>query len=566
MASILYGGSYSWLKAGILYGGEADNHNNMVLSAAITNLPAVLDQAGWGLHDVVGNDRVSFQFLPIHLRQNISTRSEDRAGDFVCDVRIPLRLAAAVHSRRRDPRVLAAIFAPWVIFPIVMAQMSDRYLDVGAAVSAAMIGVSCGMTLVHALFALLSGGMILDAVLNSDGGRFPQVGDFIGKMRPDAGWLMVLIALLFLVTAMIPSRRIIERRALPHAPRNPGHQLARHRAANSRLDAGLHFLLLAGAWSYRKGMDLRRDVWVGSRSIRFLGDISNGYKYGDRTLRLAEDEAGIQEYSDAVANQPPDIESQYHNLLQGDSRMPVRRLTLREFFFGLVRFYDGPENDEGTSDNGNYRLDYLPARLAVMTLWTRHAERENPEAQHYPESVTRADSPARQAEDSAEPVILFNSYCEAAAALAMFALVWVWVARTAKPPAQDLNPQPKPGWSPPHGILVFVAATVAFWYAFTAIVGPPPRPSPRIQINSIERATIPPWCMSRSTPRIRHAMGESEWGPSIVYGKNTNFRSVSTGMADVKADLDVANPSIPICQFISAWSPLTRADIPIRMI
>jgi uncharacterized membrane protein (UPF0136 family) len=211
MASILYGGSYSWLKAGILYGGEADNHNNMVLSAAITNLPAVLDQAGWGLHDVVGNISLHFKLFRFTFDKVFQPEVKIALVILYATCVFLCALSAAVHSRRRDPRTLAAIFAPWVIFPIVMAQMSDRYLMWGAAVSAAMIGVSCGMTLLHVLFALLSGGMILEGVLNSDGGRFPQVGDFIGKMRPDAGWLMVLIALLFLVAAMIPSRRIIER-------------------------------------------------------------------------------------------------------------------------------------------------------------------------------------------------------------------------------------------------------------------------------------------------------------------------------------------------------------------
>ena len=84
-----------------------------------------------------------------------------------------------------------------------------------------------------------------------------------------------------------------------------------------------------------------------------------------------------------------------------------------------------------------------------MTLWARHVQRENPGMVAFPLPrrvddplhVTAADwaDPSRthdtllgQREDVAEPLLRFNALCEGVAALAMFALVWLWVVRSSR--------------------------------------------------------------------------------------------------------------------------------------
>ena len=46
------------------------------------------------------------------------------------------------------------------------------------------------------------------------------------------------------------------------------------------------FLLGGARWAFRAGMDLRRDMWESTRSIRFEQDIGRGFDFGNRALRL----------------------------------------------------------------------------------------------------------------------------------------------------------------------------------------------------------------------------------------------------------------------------------------
>src|SRR5208282_1271662 len=118
-----------------------------------------------------------------------------------------LSIAAAIHSRRNDPRVLIALTAPWLLFPILMCQTSERYLLWPSALSAAFVAVSTGFSLLHVLLALFAAGMIAHQLLSYDAGRWPGLFNFFNQVYPEAGWMLVLLAAVFFVAAMIPGRK-----------------------------------------------------------------------------------------------------------------------------------------------------------------------------------------------------------------------------------------------------------------------------------------------------------------------------------------------------------------------
>src|SRR5262245_21541247 len=67
--------------------------------------------------------------------------------------------------------------------------------------------------------------------------------------------------------------------------------------------------------------------------------------------------------------------------------------------------------------NGTYGLDYVPLRLAVMTLWARHQLSQDPAAQWSESYQFNA------------PLLRFNTFMELAAASAVFVLARMWIRR-----------------------------------------------------------------------------------------------------------------------------------------
>jgi hypothetical protein len=117
-------------------------------------------------------------------------------------------LAAAVHSRRRDPRILVALTVPWLIFPIIMCQTGSRYMLWPSALSAAMVAVSTGFSLLHVLMSLLATGMVAHQLLERDPGRWPMLQHVFDRLYPDLGWMMLLLAAVFLWGALTSTRRL----------------------------------------------------------------------------------------------------------------------------------------------------------------------------------------------------------------------------------------------------------------------------------------------------------------------------------------------------------------------
>jgi hypothetical protein len=176
-----------------------------------SNLPQILNlRYRWDLYDLVGNVGA-----PAWLKIGKIAESNDidmktmLAWVYFLSL-IPSAIAAAVFTRRNDPRALVALATPWLIFPMVMGQMSERYLIWFSCCSAAFITVSMGLTLLHVLLAILGAGMIGAQLMTQygDPGRWPRANDFFIQNYPEFAWFMVLLMLLFYVTSLLPSRKV----------------------------------------------------------------------------------------------------------------------------------------------------------------------------------------------------------------------------------------------------------------------------------------------------------------------------------------------------------------------
>ena len=165
--------------------------------------------------------------------------------------------------------------------------------------------------------------------------------------------------------------------------------------------------LLATAWAVEAGVALRSLLWNWSSPIRFTGDITNGWRQGELVVR------------DACT-------------LSGKT---AGTLTFHEFFRGYQNRYSVVQ---AASENDRYSLDYTPARLLVMSLWTWQIKRSDPSATEYDDA-------------NAGPLLNMNTACELGMAAFMFLLVRYWARR------ERIDRYGKPGEMP------WMLGAVAAW-------------------------------------------------------------------------------------------------------
>ena len=148
------GGSFTWFEIGFLYGTK---HYPYLFISSCYNLASLLAAAGWSLKD----DLVSAHVASLH---------------FYLTLQWALRLlflsavvlsacGAARHLRNRDPRVLIAITAPWLLMFALLGQMHERYLVWGAVVSAVALGINVRLSIVHFIMSFASTAMIVHVML-----------------------------------------------------------------------------------------------------------------------------------------------------------------------------------------------------------------------------------------------------------------------------------------------------------------------------------------------------------------------------------------------------------------
>ncbi|NBC10512.1 MAG: hypothetical protein GVY24_02095 [Planctomycetes bacterium] len=106
--------------------------------------------------------------------------------------------------RRGGPHFLIAICTPWLVWFAFAAQIHERYLLFGAGLAAATLAVHRGAFVLSLLLSTLSWLMTAWVMLQSRtrGDYLDGLGDtlhgLIRPLIPDAGWAVMLIALIFL--------------------------------------------------------------------------------------------------------------------------------------------------------------------------------------------------------------------------------------------------------------------------------------------------------------------------------------------------------------------------------
>jgi hypothetical protein len=148
------GGSFAWLQVGFLYGSE---HYAYLVISSCYNLPSLLSKLGWSLKDSFWS--VHFGYLHFHLTLQWTLRLLYLGALTVC------AYGAARQVRDRDPRVLIAITAPWLLMFALLGQMHERYLVWGAVVSAVALGVSLRLSIIHFIISAASTAMIVHVML-----------------------------------------------------------------------------------------------------------------------------------------------------------------------------------------------------------------------------------------------------------------------------------------------------------------------------------------------------------------------------------------------------------------
>ncbi len=186
------GGTFSWLRIGFLYGSE--RYPYLFISSCY-NLPSLLAYSSLSLKTPLWSPHLGSIHFTFTLQWTLRVI-------YLCAL-ILCGLGAARHARRRDPRLLIAIAAPWLAMFALLPQMHERYLLWGAVVSAVALGVSLRLTTLHFLFSIMSATMITQVLLmDKKLGPTLSTIDFLERIRPIPSCLLLLCVALYFREAL----------------------------------------------------------------------------------------------------------------------------------------------------------------------------------------------------------------------------------------------------------------------------------------------------------------------------------------------------------------------------
>src|SRR6266576_5243565 len=186
------GGSFAWLQVGFLYGSE---HYPYLVMSSCYNLPSLLSKLGWSLKDSFWS--VHFGSLDFGLTLQWTLRLLYLGALIVC------AYGAARQVRDRDPRVLIAITAPWLLMFALLGQMHERYLVWGAVVSAVALGVNIRLSIIHFIISSASTAMIVHVMLvDKKLDATLRAIDVLHGIRPYASVLMLVCVALYFWDAL----------------------------------------------------------------------------------------------------------------------------------------------------------------------------------------------------------------------------------------------------------------------------------------------------------------------------------------------------------------------------
>jgi hypothetical protein len=226
LCSTLFHGSDAWWICGWKYGTF---HWPWMYMGTTSNLPGLLvNRFGWEHKDTT----VQVFQLPADVLLGYP--------QFAIDVTIKQLLAAiytvllavcgigiGLQARRRDPRILVALTAPWLMFFCFPVQIHERYLLYAAGIAAITAGAGVGPALLGVMLSAFTWIMTMHVMIGSQGHRgtsafgerladaFPALFDssigptlqrFIVNTHPDIAWAILLCAAIYLYLALAPSR------------------------------------------------------------------------------------------------------------------------------------------------------------------------------------------------------------------------------------------------------------------------------------------------------------------------------------------------------------------------
>jgi hypothetical protein len=204
LAAFTGSGAWSWYRIGFLYGTQ--KHQVMQLGAtSLSNLSSILgERYDWQVHD-----QVTTLNLPVLGAIDLDVQQFCALVYFACA--LLCAAAAAMHLRRRDVRFLIALAAPWVLFVALLTQMSARYPVLPAVIGTVVIAVSAEMSLLPLLLTVLACVMLGNQMMLLDTRTSPLALTLTQPTHPGIAWAMLLLAAVFLVSALIPTRRALPR-------------------------------------------------------------------------------------------------------------------------------------------------------------------------------------------------------------------------------------------------------------------------------------------------------------------------------------------------------------------
>ena len=185
-------GSFSWFEIGFLYGTK---HYPYLFISSCYNLASLLAAAGCSLQD----DLLSAHVGSVHFHLTLQWALRL----FFLGTLAMCARGAARHLRNRDPRLLIAITAPWLLMFALLGQMHERYLVWGAVVSAVALGVSIRLSIVHFIISAASTAMIVHVML-VDKKLDPTLRaiDVLHDIRPYASVLMLVCVAVYFCDAL----------------------------------------------------------------------------------------------------------------------------------------------------------------------------------------------------------------------------------------------------------------------------------------------------------------------------------------------------------------------------
>lgn len=200
-------GSFAWLQVGFLYGSE---HYPYLAISSCYNLASLLSKLGWSLKDPFWS--VHFGSRDFRLTLQWTLRLLYLGALTVC------AYGGARQVRDRDPRILIAITAPWLLMFALLGQMHERYLVWGAVVSAVALGVSLRLSIIHFIISATSTAMIVHVMLiDKKLGPTLWAIDLLKHIRGYASVLVLACVGVYLWHTLSTRLPVFERRAVRSA-------------------------------------------------------------------------------------------------------------------------------------------------------------------------------------------------------------------------------------------------------------------------------------------------------------------------------------------------------------